>query len=136
MLSKFSKNKSFLISFHLQINPLSLTCTHSPISSLNKQNGPSHLCITIKHDGLGRRFNEDKSLSDTTILFMFSDHGPRYTKLRKSIKGLLHERNPFFSIYIPKLFKQRYPNEFVSLKRNLDTVLAPMDIYATLIKYY
>ena len=83
-----------------------------------------------------RRFNEDKSLSDTTILFMFSDHGPRYTKLRKSIKGLLHERNPFFSIYIPKLFKQRYPNEFVSLKRNLDTVLAPMDIYATLIKYY
>ncbi len=79
------------------------------------------------------RFNSDQSLSESTILFLFSDHGPRYTKLRKSIKGLLHERNPFFSIYIPRLFQKRYPNEYASLQRNLDTVVAPMDIYATLI---
>lgn len=80
-----------------------------------------------------KNFHEDKTISQDTILFMFSDHGPRYSKFRKSIKGLLHERNPFFSIYVPPLFKERYPNEYASLQDNTNKVLAPMDIHATLL---
>ena len=78
-------------------------------------------------------FYEDPSISQNTILIMFSDHGPRYSKLRKSIKGLLHERNPFFSVYIPPLFKERYPNEYASYSENVNKLVAPMDIHATLL---
>ena len=81
-----------------------------------------------------KRFHADKSLSGSTLLFFFSDHGPRFSQERKSIKGLLHERNPFFSMYVPELFQQRYPNEFASLNKNLDKVTTPMDIHATLMK--
>ena len=64
---------------------------------------------------------------------MFSDHGPRYSSERKSVKGLLHERNPFFSFYLPDLFKQRYPDAAINLRENVRTVIAPMDVHATLV---
>lgn len=82
-----------------------------------------------------KNFNENKLISSNTILVMFSDHGPRYTALRKSIKGLLQERNPFFSLYLPKLFVERYPNAVRNLKENLDTVSTPMDIHETLMDF-
>ena len=66
---------------------------------------------------------------------MFSDHGPRYSSERKSVKGLLHERNPFFSFYLPDLFKQRYPDAVINLEDNLNTVIAPMDVHATLVDF-
>lgn len=63
---------------------------------------------------------------------MFSDHGPRFSHVRKSIKGLIQERNAFFSIYLPPLFKSRYPNEYENLKENTNKLATPMDIHATL----
>ncbi len=78
-------------------------------------------------------FYLDESLSNNTILILFSDHGPRFTESRQSIKGLLNERNPFFSIYMPKLFNQRYPNEYNLFKNNLNKLITPMDIHKTLI---
>ena len=80
-----------------------------------------------------KRFKVDESISSNTILFLFSDHGPRYSSIRKSMKGLLNERNPFFSVYIPDLFKKRYPSEYKNLKDNLNKVIAPMDIHASLL---
>ncbi len=78
---------------------------------------------------------KESSLSSNTILVMFSDHGPRYSSLRKSVKGLLQERNPFFSIYLPSLFKLRYPEEAINLKNNINIISAPMDIHATLLDF-
>jgi hypothetical protein len=80
-----------------------------------------------------KNFHQDKSLSSNTILILFADHGARFSELRKSIKGLLHERNPFFSIYLPELFRKKYPNEYFNLKQNTNKVVTPMDIFATLI---
>lgn len=34
-----------------------------------------------------KNFNENKALSSSTILIVFSDHGPRFSENRKSMKG-------------------------------------------------
>lgn len=73
--------------------------------------------------------------SYNTILIMYSDHGPRFSQMRKSIKGLLDERNPFFSIYLPNLFKKKYPKEALNLRKNSFKLTSPMDIYNTLINF-
>ena len=77
-------------------------------------------------------FNENKRLNENTILILFSDHGPRFSSNRKSIKGLLEERNPFFSIYLPSRFEQKYKSEYETLKINANKLSTPMDIYHTL----
>ena len=79
-----------------------------------------------------QKFHNDRTVSDNTVLFVYSDHGPRYPKERKAIKGLLNERNPFFSVYIPPLFKQRYPNEYKSITENTNKLVTAIDIHTTL----
>lgn len=78
-------------------------------------------------------FKQDPVLSSSTVLILLSDHGQRYAKDRKSVQGLLDERNPFYSVYLPELFQKRYPDEYMSLRANADRVIAPMDIHATLL---
>jgi hypothetical protein len=80
-----------------------------------------------------KRFYQDKSISSNTILIIYSDHGPRFSKDRKSIKGLLNERNPFFAVYLPELFKQKYPIQTENLKNNINKIITPMDIHRSLI---
>ena len=77
------------------------------------------------------RFNNQKAIRDNTILIILSDHGPRFGSNRESIRGLLNERNPFFSIYIPELFKKRYKNEYDNFMNNKIQLLTPMDIHKT-----
>jgi phosphoglycerol transferase MdoB-like AlkP superfamily enzyme len=77
-------------------------------------------------------FKADTDLSSSTILIIFSDHGQRFAATRKKIQGLLEERNPFFSIFLPRLFRERYPVEYNNVKRNAENkLIAPMDIHAT-----
>ena len=35
------------------------------------------------------QFYENKPLSSSTVLILFSDHGPRFNEIRKSMKGLV-----------------------------------------------
>jgi hypothetical protein len=79
-----------------------------------------------------QKFYNDRTVSDNTVLFVYSDHGPRYDKKRRSLKGLLNLRNPFFSVYIPPLFKQRYPNEYKSLTENTNKPVNAFDFHQTL----
>jgi hypothetical protein len=48
------------------------------------------------------------------------------------MKGLLQERNPFLSIYLPKLFKERYLSEYIEFKKNSHKLITPMDLHKTL----
>ena len=79
-----------------------------------------------------KEFNSNLKLKQNTILILYSDHGPRFTANRKSIKGLLEERNPMFSFYIPKLIKEKYPKYYKNIKKNINRLTTPMDIYNTL----
>ena len=78
-----------------------------------------------------KEFQTNKDLFGNTILVIFSDHGPRYTHLRKSVQGLLNERNPFFSIYLPSSFQDKYQSEYKNLQSNSDKLITPMDIHRT-----
>jgi hypothetical protein len=80
-----------------------------------------------------KKFSQNEILKSSTILILFSDHGPRFAENRKTMKGLLEERNPFYSIYLPSLFKQRYPKESETFFKNSDKLITPMDIHRTLI---
>ena len=78
-----------------------------------------------------KEFQTNKDFFGNTILVIFSDHGPRYTHLRKSVQKLLNERNPFFSIYLPSLFQDKYPIEYKNLQSNSDKLITQMDIHKT-----
>jgi hypothetical protein len=79
-----------------------------------------------------RSFHSDKSISSNTILVLFADHGPRFSSHRKTIRGLLNERNPFVSVYIPPEFKNRFPNEWKVFNENTRKLITPMDLHQTM----
>ena len=81
-----------------------------------------------------KKFYYNKLLSSNTILILFSDHGARFSSIRKTIRGLLHERNPFFSIYLPNSFHKKYPDLGENLKNNQNKLVTPMDIHKTLME--
>ncbi|CAF0984663.1 unnamed protein product [Brachionus calyciflorus] len=76
-------------------------------------------------------FNNDETLKKNTMLLVMSDHGPRFIHSRKTLTGLLKERNPLLSIYMPELFRQRYPNEYINFLDNTNKLLTPMDVHRT-----
>ncbi|CAF0955093.1 unnamed protein product [Brachionus calyciflorus] len=78
-------------------------------------------------------FHRDIKLREKTILFVMSDHGPRFQETRRSTVGSLKERNPFLSIHIPEIFKKKYPLEFKNLEENSKRILSPFDVHRTLI---
>lgn len=78
-----------------------------------------------------KKFHNSK-LSDNTILILFSDHGPRFSTIRSTIKGLLEERNPFFSIYFPPDFRQKYQKIYSNFIENRNRLITPFDIHETL----
>jgi hypothetical protein len=43
----------------------------------------------------------------------------------------LQERNPFLSIYLPKLFRERYPAETAHLLENSNNLVSPADLHQT-----
>ena len=49
------------------------------------------------------------------------------------MKGLLEERNPFFSIYLPTNFQNKFPNQYSNFVSNLDRLVTPFDIHETLL---
>ena len=75
---------------------------------------------------------ENENFLKNTLLIIFSDHGARYSDLRKTIQGKLEERLPFMSITLPKWFIDRYPDLYSNLVHNSKLLTTPFDVYATL----
>jgi hypothetical protein len=69
---------------------------------------------------------------ENTIIFLYSDHGARFNVERKSPQGYLEERSPFFSVYLPPKFRQKYPEKVANLKKNSQQITTAFDIHATL----
>ena len=75
---------------------------------------------------------EQESFLNNTLLIIFSDHGARFSSLRKTIQGKLEERIPFMSITVPKWFPDKYPDLYNNLVHNSRVLTSPFDVYATL----
>ena len=71
------------------------------------------------------------NLFNNTAIFLFSDHGMRFTDKRASNNRYLEERMPFFSIYLPDRYKIQNSFKFNNLKENTNYLTSPFDIYAT-----
>ncbi|KAL9978380.1 hypothetical protein ACROYT_G015885 [Oculina patagonica] len=75
---------------------------------------------------------ERENFLNNTLLIIFSDHGARFSDLRKTIQGKLEERLPFMSITLPKWFSEKYPDLHGNLVHNSKVLTTPFDVYATL----
>ncbi|XP_068675511.1 uncharacterized protein [Montipora foliosa] len=75
---------------------------------------------------------KEESFLNETFLITFSDHGARFSEVRKTIQGKLEERLPFLSITTPKWFSESYPELYHNLVHNSRVLTTPFDVYATL----
>ncbi|CAM4916368.1 unnamed protein product [Rotaria socialis] len=69
-------------------------------------------------------------LNDTMLIIM-TDHGARFSSLRKTHQGKLEERLPFMSIRMPPKFQDQYPTIMRNLRLNSHRLTTPFDIHAT-----
>ncbi|CDW54788.1 DUF229 domain containing protein [Trichuris trichiura] len=74
---------------------------------------------------------EDNFLNGT-ILVVMSDHGSRFSSVRRTSQGKLEELNPFVSVVLPSWFRQAYPDLASNLKINGKRLTTPFDLHATL----
>ncbi|XP_033126973.1 uncharacterized protein LOC117124760 [Anneissia japonica] len=97
--------------------------THADINQLSLLD--EHLYSFLK------KTNKD-GLLNNTVLFVYSDHGARYTKIRATLQGKLEERLPFMSIFLPDWIRKMHPTIYKNLELNSNRLTTPFDIHATL----
>lgn len=77
------------------------------------------------------RTGHTQNLFENTAIFLFSDHGARFTDKRSSNNRYLEERLPFFAVYLPDKYKQANPEKLNNLVTNSHLLTSPFDIYAS-----
>lgn len=72
---------------------------------------------------------------DNSLVIVMADHGHRFAQFRSTHQGQLEERLPFFSISLPKKFRETEKGRiaYENLKANKDRLSTPFDIHATLL---
>ncbi|GLG93133.1 Uncharacterized protein GBIM_00623 [Gryllus bimaculatus] len=70
---------------------------------------------------------------NSTLLIVMSDHGHRFTEIRNTQQGKQEERLPMFSLIFPQWFIRAYPDAVANLRRNIQRLTTPFDIYPTLL---
>ena len=68
---------------------------------------------------------------DKTIFILMTDHGARFSSLRKTYQGKLEERLPFVSIRMPTQFQEKYPHLMNNLRLNSHRLTTPFDLHET-----
>ena len=68
---------------------------------------------------------------DNTLLVMMADHGPRFSKHRRSITGKYQERLPYVGVRFPPSFVKKHPAALRNLRDNVVRLTTPYDIHAT-----
>jgi hypothetical protein len=68
---------------------------------------------------------------DNTMFILMSDHGARFSSIRKTYQGKLEERLPFISIRMPNKFQEKYPNLMSNLRLNSHRLTTPFDLHET-----
>ncbi|CAF1058404.1 unnamed protein product [Adineta steineri] len=73
----------------------------------------------------------ERGYFDNTIFILMTDHGARFSTLRKTYQGKLEERLPFVSIRMPKKFQEQYPSLMTNLRLNSHRLTTPFDLHET-----
>ncbi|CDW60847.1 DUF229 domain containing protein [Trichuris trichiura] len=96
--------------------------SHDDLDRVELADGP-----TVEH----LKFFQEKGFLNDTVLIVFSDHGSRYSALRRTKQGKLEERNPFVSIILPPWFKEAFPTAVRNVVKNGNRLTTPFDLHAT-----
>jgi hypothetical protein len=97
----------------------------------NSHDGHTHL-NDIDNDILDFLKNgHTTGLFDNTAIFLFSDHGSRFSDKKRAPTGYLEERLPFVSLYLPPKYRKKHEEKYNNLIKNSKTLTSPFDIYAT-----
>ncbi|KAJ8917608.1 hypothetical protein NQ315_000091 [Exocentrus adspersus] len=78
------------------------------------------------------QYLKDAHILDDSIVFLLSDHGIRFGKLRQTIQGWFEERLPVNFISIPLWFKSKYVVENSNFFDNANKLISTYDLYMTL----
>ncbi|CAF1350360.1 unnamed protein product [Adineta ricciae] len=73
----------------------------------------------------------ERGYFDNTMFILMSDHGARFSSLRKTYQGKLEERLPFLSIRMPRKFQEKYPEIMSNLRLNSHRLTTPFDLHET-----
>lgn len=84
-----------------------------------------------------RLYNFLKDLShiktyENTLIILLSDHGMRFGSIRNTFVGYYEERLPFMFIWVPKWFREKYPNKYENLLINRNRLTSPYDVHVTI----
>ncbi|VDK68396.1 unnamed protein product [Onchocerca ochengi] len=81
-----------------------------------------------------KKLKESGALNSALVIVM-ADHGHRFAKFRATHQGQLEERLPFFSLSLPKKFREsdKGRTAWKNLKTNKERLVTPFDIHATLL---
>ncbi|VDP04087.1 unnamed protein product [Soboliphyme baturini] len=71
-------------------------------------------------------------LENSVLMFMATDHGQSMAEYGRTEQGTVDEHQAFFGIYVPSIFKSKYPDAVQNLLLNVHRLTTPFDIYATL----
>jgi hypothetical protein len=69
---------------------------------------------------------------ENTAIFLYSDHGSRFSVERMSEQGYIEERQPFFSVFLPENYRKSHPEKYEHLLSNAHQLTSAFDIHATL----
>ncbi|VDK85954.1 unnamed protein product [Litomosoides sigmodontis] len=78
---------------------------------------------------------KESGVLDNALVIVMADHGHRFAKFRATHQGQLEERLPFFSLSLPKKFREsdKGRTAWKNLKANKARLSTPFDIHATLL---
>lgn len=76
---------------------------------------------------------KESGILENTLFIVMSDHGSRFTALRRTYQGKIEERLPFMSIVLPNKLKIALPDAEKFLKANVDVLTTPFDIHTTIL---
>lgn len=74
-----------------------------------------------------------KGALENTLLIVMSDHGSRFTALRRTYQGKIEERLPLMAIVLPDKLKKARPDVETFLWNNADVLTTPFDIHTTIL---
>uniref|UniRef100_A0A7E4VN39 Sulfatase domain-containing protein n=1 Tax=Panagrellus redivivus TaxID=6233 RepID=A0A7E4VN39_PANRE len=69
---------------------------------------------------------------ENTVLVIMGDHGQRISPIQKSHIGRIEERMSMMGIYMPKKFRDEYPEKYANLVRNRHRLTSNFDFHETL----
>lgn len=77
-------------------------------------------------------FSKNPGILNNTFIFLFGDHGFRWSNYSETQEGLLERDLPMFMVRMPDRFKTKYPKYAANLKQNTERVTTHVDFFKTM----